>query len=94
MAHWRRICTYKIGDKSVLSDYTDDKKSDEDVIHLIHDSDRRRQAAEWFRNQVKDLSQTSDIALGYVLEIMPEFRSRISNLNLRWTGETFSILDN
>jgi hypothetical protein len=54
---------------------------DNDPIGLLHKSDVREQMAEWARKNIK--LDDSDISLGYVLETMPKFCSRITDAVVR-----------
>jgi hypothetical protein len=55
---------------------------DNDPIGLLHKNDVRKQMAEWARKNIK--LDDSDISLGYTLETMPKFYSRIRNAVIRY----------
>lgn len=70
---------------------------DNDPIGLLHKNDVRRQLAEWARKTIKTLDK-SDISLGYDLETMPKFTSKITNAQVRhgeqWDKKLYQVIEN
>lgn len=82
------IVTYRINGRDCVCTVN---SMDNDPIGLLHKNDVRKQLAEWARKNIK--LDASDISLGYVLETMPEFRSRITHAKIRNDREGNQILN-
>ena len=78
-----RIVTFDLDGVSKVSDYSGDTKSNQEIKELLHRSDVRIQMAEFIRSATKnDITNVSNITLGYELELLKEkrFFSRITNI--------------